>query len=165
MVISFIFRIVRIYIKSKNVHVNFIASLDSFRKYIQYPKYYIIVKPDFSLPFSLKDKLKKFTVEKETLESQLKNEKDEKELYKVSISILLLHDQNVDGVDLEPFSCIFFCVNSFTKVSSCFRQAPFVRTGHPIFVFIWFLQSFCNCVVVGSATELVVKPTVVSPWK
>lgn len=127
---------------------------------VQYPKYYIIVKPDVSLLFSLKDKLKKFTVEKETLESQLKNEKDEKELYKVSI--LLLHDQNVDGVDLQRFSCIFF-VNSFTKGSSCFRQAPFVRTGHPILVFIWFLQSFCNCVVVGSATELVVKPTVVSP--
>lgn len=88
------------------LHVNFIASVDSFRKYIQYPKYYIIVKPDFSLPFSLKDKLKKFTVEKETLESQLKNEKDEKELYKVSI--LLLHDQNVDGVDLQRFSYIFF---------------------------------------------------------
>lgn len=87
------------------LHVNLIARLDSFRKYILYPKYYIIVKPYFSLPFSLKDKLKKFTVEKETLESQLKNEKDEKELYKVSI--LLLHDQNVDGVDLQRFSCIF----------------------------------------------------------
>lgn len=92
-------------------HVNLIARLDSFRKYIPYPKYYIIVKPGFSLPFSLKDKLKKFTVEKETLESQLKNEKDEKELYKVSI--LLLHDQNVDGVDLQPFSCIFFYFKLF----------------------------------------------------
>lgn len=64
-----------------------------------YPKYYIIVKQYFSLPFSLKDRLKKFTVEKEALESQLKNEKDEKELYKVVI--LLLHDQNVDIVDLQ----------------------------------------------------------------
>ena len=31
----------------------------------------------------LKDRVKKFTVEKEALESHLKNEKDEKELYKV----------------------------------------------------------------------------------
>lgn len=37
----------------------------------------------FFFSFSLKDRLKKFTVEKEALESQLKNEKDEKELYKV----------------------------------------------------------------------------------
>lgn len=34
--------------------------------------------------FSLKDRLKKLTAEKESLESHLKNEKDEKELYKVS---------------------------------------------------------------------------------
>lgn len=32
---------------------------------------------------SLKDKVKKLMAEKEALESQLKNEKDEKELYKV----------------------------------------------------------------------------------
>lgn len=32
---------------------------------------------------SLKDKLKKVVLEKEQLESQLKTEKDEKELYKV----------------------------------------------------------------------------------
>ena len=32
---------------------------------------------------SLKDKIKKLTVEREALESHLKNEKDEKELYKV----------------------------------------------------------------------------------
>ena len=32
---------------------------------------------------SLKDKVKKLTVEKEALESHLKNEKDENELYKV----------------------------------------------------------------------------------
>lgn len=32
---------------------------------------------------SLKDRLKKVAVEKEALESHLKNEKDEKELYKV----------------------------------------------------------------------------------
>lgn len=32
---------------------------------------------------SLKDRVKKITVEKEALESHLKNEKDEKELYKV----------------------------------------------------------------------------------
>eukprot|EP00066_Takifugu_rubripes_P003530 XP_003966154.2 PREDICTED: tax1-binding protein 1 homolog B-like [Takifugu rubripes] len=34
---------------------------------------------------NLKDRLKKFTVEKEALESQLKNEKDEKELYKIHL--------------------------------------------------------------------------------
>lgn len=143
-------------------HVNFIASFDSFRKYILYPKYYIIVKQYFSLPFSLKDRLKKFAVEKEALESQLKNEKDEKELYKVRI--LHLHDQNVDVVDLQC-SCIIIIIifNSFTKGSSCCRQAPFVRTGHTIFVFIWFLQSFCHFVVVGIAQELVVPPTVASP--
>lgn len=33
--------------------------------------------------FSLKDRVKKLTTEKEALESHLKNEKDEKELYKV----------------------------------------------------------------------------------
>lgn len=33
--------------------------------------------------FSLKDRVKKLTAEKEALESHLKNEKDEKELYKV----------------------------------------------------------------------------------
>lgn len=36
-----------------------------------------------NLFFSLKDRVKKLTTEKETLESHLKNEKDEKELYKV----------------------------------------------------------------------------------
>lgn len=34
---------------------------------------------------SLKDRLKKLTAEKEVLESHLKNEKDEKELYKVML--------------------------------------------------------------------------------
>lgn len=34
---------------------------------------------------SLKDRLKKLTAEKETVESHLKNEKDEKELYKVML--------------------------------------------------------------------------------
>ena len=38
---------------------------------------------------SLKDRVKKLTVEKEALESQLKNEKDEKELYKVSVVLWL----------------------------------------------------------------------------
>lgn len=129
-----------------------------------YPKYYIIVKQCFSLPFSLKDRLKKFTVEKEALESQLKNEKDEKELYKVVI--LLLHDQNVDIVDLQCFAAfLFFFIITLTQGSSCFKQAPFVRTGHTISVLIWFLQSFCHFVVVGSTQELVVPPTVVSPWK
>lgn len=33
---------------------------------------------------SLKDRVKKLTLEKEAMESQLKNEKDEKELYKVT---------------------------------------------------------------------------------
>lgn len=37
----------------------------------------------YDLFFSLKDKVKKLTVEREALESHLKNEKDEKELYKV----------------------------------------------------------------------------------
>lgn len=38
----------------------------------------------FLWPFlSLKDRVKKLTTEKEALESHLKNEKDEKELYKV----------------------------------------------------------------------------------
>jgi len=37
----------------------------------------------YDLSFSLKDRVKKLTAEKEALESHLKNEKDEKELYKV----------------------------------------------------------------------------------
>lgn len=36
-----------------------------------------------TLFFSLKDRVKKLIAEKEALESHLKNEKDEKELYKV----------------------------------------------------------------------------------
>lgn len=37
----------------------------------------------FAISYSLKDKVKKLTTEKEALEIHLKNEKDEKELYKV----------------------------------------------------------------------------------
>lgn len=37
----------------------------------------------FILCHSLRDRLKKLTAEKDTLESQLKNEKDERDLYKV----------------------------------------------------------------------------------
>lgn len=40
---------------------------------------------------SLKDRVKKLTIEKEALECQLKNEKDEKELYKVKpLSYILI---------------------------------------------------------------------------
>lgn len=37
------------------------------------------------LCFSLRDRLKKLTAERDILESQLKNEKDERDLYKVKI--------------------------------------------------------------------------------
>ena len=46
-------------------------------KILNYPFNMILLCPSF------KDKVKKLTVEKEALESHLKNEKDEKELYKV----------------------------------------------------------------------------------
>lgn len=35
------------------------------------------------MSFSLRDRLKKLTAERDSLESQLKNEKDERDLYKV----------------------------------------------------------------------------------
>lgn len=37
----------------------------------------------FNMSFSLRDRLKKLTAERDSLESQLKNEKDERDLYKV----------------------------------------------------------------------------------
>lgn len=50
----------------------------------KYRFYYLSLSDSFFCSFlSLKDRLKKITVEKETLESHIKNEKDEKELYKV----------------------------------------------------------------------------------
>ncbi len=42
------------------------------------------------LTLSLRDRLKKLTVERDSLESQLKNEKDERDLYKVGNSSLYL---------------------------------------------------------------------------
>lgn len=40
---------------------------------------------------SLKDRVKKLISEKEALESHLKNEKDEKELYKVNTLVAVIH--------------------------------------------------------------------------
>lgn len=50
---------------------------------------------------SLKDRVKKVTVEKEALESHLKNEKDEKELYKVMCCFFLLPHLFVFKVSLK----------------------------------------------------------------
>lgn len=51
----------------------------------------------YDIFFSLKDRVKKLTTEKEALESHLKNEKDEKELYKVMyeyISRVYIHEKS-----------------------------------------------------------------------
>lgn len=52
-------------------------SLDGLKKIVVQKLFFII------LCRSLRDRLKKLTAERDSLESQLKNEKDERDLYKV----------------------------------------------------------------------------------
>lgn len=58
----------------------------------------------FNVLFSLRDKVKKLTTEKDVLESHLKNEKDEKELYKVKSFWMHFSMSDISFVTLTNYS-------------------------------------------------------------
>lgn len=64
-----------------------------------------------TLCHSLRDRLKKLTVERDSLESQLKNEKDERDLYKVGKNKKVHSDQQSLCVLLLTFAFLnlFIC--------------------------------------------------------
>lgn len=68
------------------------------------------------MSFSLRDRLKKLTAERDSLESQLKNEKDERDLYKVKKCFTWKADYfffffvPAEGVFLSAFLLDQFCL-------------------------------------------------------
>lgn len=61
------------------------------------------------MSFSLRDRLKKLTAERDSLESQLKNEKDERDLYKVKKADFFFFVP-AEGVFLSAFLLDPFCL-------------------------------------------------------
>lgn len=60
------------------------------------------------MSFSLRDRLKKLTAERDSLESQLKNEKDERDLYKVKKCFTSKAD--IFFFFFTNGGCVFVCI-------------------------------------------------------
>ncbi|RXN33404.1 tax1-binding 1 -like protein [Labeo rohita] len=84
---------------------------------------------DYKVSYFLKDRVKKLTLEKEALECQLKNEKDEKELYKIHLKNRELENtklsaelQMLKSVDVNKENTIAQLKDELTRVKSCLAE-------------------------------------------